>query len=419
MKGHTLLIGLKSVVMVVALLLILGTTTITALASPSPVVSVSPSTQEVSPGDSFSINITVDPDGAGIRSAELNFAFDASVMQVDSVTAGNLLGASIIAVPPTIDNTNGNVNYAIARLGAVPVPTTAGIFAIITLTVEGDASLGTYALNITSMGLSNESNIEIPGVVVNDGNVIIPDETPPTYSGILTVPSSPTVYAPGQLYAFSITVEDNVAVDTVIFEFDGVNHTDVVQVVNAYTYQLVGLAAGTHSYRWYMNDTSDNSNSTPSMSYVINKASPTVNLLLNGVDGNLTVNHTEPVNMSATLSIADTITLYVDGVNAGSGLGYVENVTTLSIGTHNITASFTGNGNYTASSETHWLKVASPYRWDINEDGIVDYLDLGELAAHWGETTTEPYPRYDINQDGIVNYIDLGELAEHWGETYN
>jgi hypothetical protein len=63
------------------------------------------------------------------------------------------------------------------------------------------------------------------------------------------------------------------------------------------------------------------------------------------------------------------------------------------------------------------LETAVLPRWDINEDCTVNYLDLGELAEHWGETTSAPYPRYDINEDGVVNYLDLGELAEHWGET--
>ena len=140
--------------------------------------------------------------------------------------------------------------------------------------------------------------------------------------------------------------------------------------------------------------------------------------MLNGTDNNLTIDYGESVNMSATLSISDIVTLYVDGVDSGSGTGYVENVTTLGAGKHNITASYAGSENYTVSSETHWLTVTSPYRWDINEDGTVNYIDLAMLSAHWGETTTEPYPRCDINEDGTVNYIDLAMLSAHWGETY-
>jgi hypothetical protein len=288
----------------------------------------------------------------------------------------------------------------------------------VTFTVKNTALPGTYPLNLTWMRFMDENaGIWVtPGIAVTNGAVTIADEIPPAYSNVMVSPVSPATYAPSQTYTFNITVEDNVAVDTVIFEFDGVNHTDMAQAGTTYSYQLVGLVAGTHSYRWYMSDMSDNWNATADMSYEVAKAQTTVNLLLNGTDGNLTVVY-GAVNLSATLSIPDTVTLYVDGVNAGSGLGYVENVTTLGVGMHNITASYPGNGNYIGSSETHWLTVESP-RWDINEDGIVDDADLGLVLIHYSEETEPPYPRWDINEDGSVDDADLGLVFLHYGEDY-
>jgi hypothetical protein len=597
-------VGTKIVVSILVLSMMLCTATLPALAAPDPSASVSPASQTVDPGDTFSIDIFVNTDNNGVSGGQFDFAFDASVMQVDSVTAGDLFGATPNAIGPDIDNVAGTASLALARTGLTTPPTPNGTFATITLTMNGDAPLGTYTLDITNLQLSDENFAGIAGIAMNDGTVTIEDETPPTYADLVTVPASPTTYVPGQIYAFvitiqdnvavdtvvfefdgvnhtditnidsaysyqftdlaagtynyrwymndtsdnwnstssqsyvinkaattvnlllngtdgnvtidygepvnmsatlsisdtvtlyvdgldagsgigyvenvttlgvgvhnitasypgngnytaasethwltvetppdeipptysnlvavptspttyvpgqiytfNITVQDNVAVDTVVFEFDGVNHTDVTNIDSAYSYQLTDLAAGTYNYRWYMNDTSDNWNSTSSQSYVINKAATTVNLLLNGTDGNVTIDYGEPVNMSATLSISDTVTLYVDGLDAGSGIGYVENVTTLGLGVHNITASYPGNGNYTASSETHWLTVETP-RWDVNEDGTVNYIDLAILSAHWLETTTEPYPRYDINGDGTVDYIDLAMLSAHWLETY-
>lgn len=55
-------------------------------------------------------------------------------------------------------------------------------------------------------------------------------------------------------------------------------------------------------------------------------------------------------------------------------------------------------------------------RWDINEDGIVNYLDLAILAAHYGETTESPYPRYDINRDGRIGLGDRDMLIAYYGE---
>jgi len=296
MKRHIVEIGTTLLVSILVFSIVLCTTTMPVLADPSPVVSVSPASQTVDPGDTFSIDITVVPDGEGIAGGQLDFAFDASVMQVDSVTAGDLLGASPIAVGPFIDNVSGTVSYALGRQGTTTPPTPNGTFATITMTMNGDAPLGTYDLNITNMGLTNETFAEIAGIVMNDGTVTIEDETPPTYSNIVVSPASPATYASGQNYTFNITVQDNVAVDTVLFEFDGVNRTDFAYVNSVFSYQLIDLAAGTYNYRWYMNDTSNNWNSTPSQSYIVT------------------------------------------------------------------------------------------YRWDINADGTVNYLDLAMLSAHWGET---------------------------------
>jgi len=57
-------------------------------------------------------------------------------------------------------------------------------------------------------------------------------------------------------------------------------------------------------------------------------------------------------------------------------------------------------------------------RWDINGDGIVDYVDLAILSAHWGETNVLPVYRWDINGDGTADYIDEAILSAHWEEDY-
>jgi len=138
MKRHIVEIGTKLVLSVIVLSMALCITAIPALADPSPVVSVSPASQTVDPGDTFSIDIIVDPDGEGLSGGQLDFAFNASVMQVDSVTAGDLLGTSPIAVGPFIDNVNGTVNYALGRQGLTTPPTPNGTFATITMTMNGD-----------------------------------------------------------------------------------------------------------------------------------------------------------------------------------------------------------------------------------------------------------------------------------------
>lgn len=391
----------------------------TAAAVPSAVIT--PSTQTVNPGATFTVSVYLDTDGHKLASGRVQYlTFDPTVMET---TAANIVPGNLLVTPTVakkeLNTTAGTIRFDAGDLDWA-LQTPPGAYMTVTYTVKAAAAPGTYPLCITWMRFMDENATVwvTPGIAVTNGSVTVRDNVPPTYSNATASPASPTTYAPGQDYTFSITVEDNVAVDTVLFEFNGINHTNPVKVGSVYSYQLTGLAAGSYSYRWHMNDTSGNGRSTPGMSYVIAKASTTVNLLLNGVDGNLTVNHTEAVNMSATLSIADTLILNVDGVDVSSGPGYVENVTTLSIGTHTIVALFMGSENYSASSEIHWLKVASPYRWDINGDGTVDDVDLGLLLLHYGEKTSPPYPDWDLNEDGEVDDVDLGYLLLHYGEEY-
>ena len=325
-------IGTKIVVLCFVFSMALCIAAIPALADPSPVVSVSPASQTVGPEDSFSIDIIVDPDGEWLSAGQLYFAFNVSVMQVDSVTAGDLFGANYNVVGPFVDNTAGTVEYSIARQGATTEPTPTGTFATITLTVNEDAPGGTYALDITDIGLLDENFAEIVGIVINDGSVTVEEDvTPPTYSNIEVSPASPTTYAPGKTYTFNITVQDNVAVDTVLFEFDGVNYTDFAHANSVFSYELTDLAADTYNYRWYMNDTSDNWNSTSSQSYIINESANRWD-----INEDCTVNYIDLTILSA-----------------------------------------------------HWDEVTTPPypRYDINEDGTVNYIDLTILSAHWGETT--------------------------------
>jgi hypothetical protein len=46
---------------------------------------------------------------------------------------------------------------------------------------------------------------------------------------------------------------------------------------------------------------------------------------------------------------------------------------------------------------------------DLNGDGAVDGIDLGQLLSQWGTDGTA-----DLNDDGIVDGIDLGQLLGAW-----
>ena len=105
-----------------------------------PTVSVEPaSTTGLCPGDVFSVNVTVDPAGKGVSAADVKIAFDAAVVECEDVSPGDLLGEHPLEGKKVIDNENGMVWYALARIGDTPVPTEKGTFAVLSFKVKEDA----------------------------------------------------------------------------------------------------------------------------------------------------------------------------------------------------------------------------------------------------------------------------------------
>ena len=52
---------------------------------------------------------------------------------------------------------------------------------------------------------------------------------------------------------------------------------------------------------------------------------------------------------------------------------------------------------------------------DVNNDGTVNYQDLGILAHNYGKTEGVSWPDGDLSLDGGIDYIDLGMLSSHYG----
>lgn len=52
---------------------------------------------------------------------------------------------------------------------------------------------------------------------------------------------------------------------------------------------------------------------------------------------------------------------------------------------------------------------------DVNSDGAVNLLDIGEIINFYGKTADQN-PRADINSDGSINLLDLGIVINNYGQ---
>jgi len=120
----------------------------------------------------FNIEIKVDPKDYGISSGEMILRFNPNILQVIEISRGNLLGDNPLEGIKQIDNVNGIIKYAIARIGSTPVPTSNGTFAIITFEVKRSATPGCYKLDF-SIEFANENYEKITNIEVKGGEVYI------------------------------------------------------------------------------------------------------------------------------------------------------------------------------------------------------------------------------------------------------
>jgi len=73
----------------------------------------------------------------------------------------------------------------------------------------------------------------------------------------------------------------------------------------------------------------------------------------------------------------------------------------------------------TAEDKFPLMDLGGPYwRWDINRDNIVNYLDLSAEVGAYGSSGDPGWVNSDINYDGLCNYLDVSALVYHYGEIY-
>jgi hypothetical protein len=271
---------------------------------------------------------------------------------------------------------------------------------------------GTYLLTVYAL--------DSVGYVTTKNSTFIIDHISPQYSNIAISPASPATYLPGQSYQFNATWTDNIAVDTVIFEFNGTNYTDSIQNGNVYSKNLTNLPAGNYSYKWYANDTTGNWNSTGTFTYIVNKASPAVNLLLDGVAADKNVSYTTQTNATGfETNVGDsdvTFTLYRNGVAIGNGSS-VSDVQTLGANTYIYTYNTSGGANYTSATISRTLTVNKQITAvNLYLNGNQSNLTIS-YPAQSNVTATDTNGTLILYQDGVnVSNPDVQILG---AGTYN
>jgi len=222
-------------------------------------VRITPSSQTVDPCETFSVDVDIEP-GQPIKSWELRLYFDASLLQANSVTEGDLFsGHTTMFNNGSIDNTLGRItllyNY-ILGIGNVSSSGTA-----CTVSFTSTSGNGTSTLDLNSVGVTDETGY-VP-ITVYDGSVTVRNNPPSA-----TIDSiSPNPAEVGDSVSFSGHGTDSDCSDTITgwnwrSDLDG-------QLSTAASFSTSSLSIGTHTIYFKVKDNHNAWSTEVSLSLII------------------------------------------------------------------------------------------------------------------------------------------------------
>jgi hypothetical protein len=124
-------------------------------------------TKTVNPGETFDLIVSIDPNGAAISGAQLNLAFNNSIIKINNISEGNFFkqnGAQTFFNKGIINNSLCTVvNIFGVILGPNNV-SNSGSFIIINATAVG--SKGTSLISLSNVIISSPEGVAIPFYVL-------------------------------------------------------------------------------------------------------------------------------------------------------------------------------------------------------------------------------------------------------------
>jgi len=136
-------------------------------------VFINPKSQTAKSAGQIKVSIEVIPAGWGISAAEVRVSFDPTKLEALSVQAGDALGQKPIQGVLKIDNAQGTIIYALARLGETTAPGVKGVLANLEFRGKSGAT-GTAKIELTRVGLSDENFQDITGVKYEGATIVFP-----------------------------------------------------------------------------------------------------------------------------------------------------------------------------------------------------------------------------------------------------
>ena len=183
---------------------------------------------------------------------------------------------------------------------------------------------------------------------------------PPEFVSIEIDPSTPATYVKEATYQFNVTWNQESGITVNIeHNFTGsIINESLAHADNISSHVEVDLPAGTYQWRQFGENTGG-ANSTPIQIYTVNKATPSIEVFIDGVASDKSVTRSTQTNVTAVTITGEgtSQSLTRNGNPIGTGT-LVEDIDTLPGGTHDYQYTHPETANFTTTSLTRTVTVS-------------------------------------------------------------
>ncbi|MFX1488458.1 MAG: cohesin domain-containing protein, partial [Promethearchaeota archaeon] len=410
-------------------------------------VSISPSSQIVGPGNTFTVDVYIEP-GEPINGVALAFSFDESYIQAEEVTEGDLFeDYTTFFNPGTIDNGVGTITSVYGfTVPATNTVTTPGTFCTISFTAQSTS--GTSNLHLYDMCITDISGECITTIIIYNGTVQIDADPPNTVLNALneyyTSPPSISGTATDQSYGGIEKIEMKIQRDSDNYYWSGSNW----QIANTWFDAATGLS-GWNNVPWTAsslpswqsevtydlearaNDNGGNIDPSPaSDSFTYDISAPTINNVDIVFSGPM---DTDPLfgwesftcDVSDAGSGVDEVYLYLTYPDSSESNFLMSN-TGGSTYTYNTTLSDVGDYGYyiyavdnLGNDDNSSVDSFTIYpNWDIDMNSHIYLPDLVQVSLSYEQSGANGWIREDVDNNGQVFLPDLVQVSLHYDETW-
>lgn len=361
-------------------------------------VSIDPATQSISPGETFNVSVYCVPNQP-IKSFEFKLSFDASLVQANSVSEGDIFdGYTTFFNNGNINNTAGtilNIYNLIVGAGTVSDPGT-----LVTISFTALDVTGTSYLNLSDVGVTNTT--EYLPVSVSNGDVSIGAYTLTinTVGGgaVTKNPDKPT-YNYNDVVTLTAVADEGWAFSQWSGDLNGGENPETITITGNHTVTATFTDSTFPEIKDLVVITSVPLDTDPAFGWVNITVSVTDNVAVSIVE--LRIKNPDEVWNNVSMDMLDSDTYYYNSSTAFSSYGnYSYFIWTVDT---------SENVNFSVE-----FVFSMPPNWDVNMDGYQNILDLVSVSNLYGQIGEMGWIREDVDNNGIIQVFDLVLISNHY-----